>query len=530
MKTLYSWIGHADLKSYYNNEQAFQYRNRIQRIIGQEKVLSESSTLGPIETAIHHSEYARIVLLWSYSDTILLSAYQKFLGANCHAITVRVNNPIDYAEIYDIVDNLLQSEDSSSDNERVMLLSSGTPVMTAIWLLLGKTKYPASFLQVYNGKVIPTDLPFDIRVDVIHKLLTNNDKNINGISDDMLMDNSGFQSIVGESQAIQMAVTRGKMVALHDVNVLLTGESGTGKEMFARAIHLAGHRHNKQFIAVNCGAFSEQLLASELFGYKKGAFTGANADKAGLFKQADGGTLFLDEIGECSLEMQKTLLRVLQPPAEKPFTYREFMPIGGTETIHADVRIIAATNKDLLSISNAGQFRLDLYYRLATTAICLPSLRERGKDVVLLAERLLDRINKELGKRPVYITKHLSIDAINAIEKNKWPGNVRELLNVITQGAVMALGDTIHPEDLGLHMDEKMNEVAVEEENDNGNSTEEELNLDLAVCNLKKRLIHKAIEESGKSKSIAYKLLGMKSYQRLDSMMKSLGMKMEFDE
>ncbi len=215
-------------------------------------------------------------------------------------------------------------------------------------------------------------------------------------------------------------------VAPFDLSVMVTGESGTGKEMIARAIHYESRRANKAFITENCGALPDTLLESELFGYKRGAFTGAVDDRVGLFQQADGGTLFLDEIGETSPAFQVKLLRVLQEG--------EFRPLGSNRPVTVDVRVIAATNRDLEEDVRTGRFREDLYYRLATISLHVPPLRERPMDLPLLAQRLLDSSCAALGKRVEGFTK----EALACIAAYRWPGNVRELQNEILRMVALA--------------------------------------------------------------------------------------------
>ena len=216
-------------------------------------------------------------------------------------------------------------------------------------------------------------------------------------------------------------------VALYDLSVLVTGESGTGKEMVARAIHYESRRSAKPFIPTNCGAVPDTLLEAELFGHKRGAFTGAVEDRIGLFQQADGGSLFLDEIGETSPAFQVKLLRVLQEG--------EFRPLGSSRSVDVDVRVIAATNKDLEEEVRAGRFREDLYYRLATIPLHVPPLRERPMDIPLLAERLLESASRALG-RPL---EGFSAEALACLAAYRWPGNVRELQNEILR--MVALSD-----------------------------------------------------------------------------------------
>ena len=220
-------------------------------------------------------------------------------------------------------------------------------------------------------------------------------------------------------------------IAPFDLSVLVTGESGTGKEMVARAIHYESRRANKPFITENCGALPDTLLESELFGYKRGAFTGAVEDRVGLFQQADGGTLFLDEIGETSPAFQVKLLRVLQEG--------EFRPLGSNRSVSADVRVIAATNRDLEEDVRNGRFREDLYYRLATIAVHVPPLRQRGMDFPLLAERLLASSSAALGKAATGFTPA----ARAAMAAYAWPGNVRELQNEILRLLALSDGDLL---------------------------------------------------------------------------------------
>ena len=218
--------------------------------------------------------------------------------------------------------------------------------------------------------------------------------------------------------------------------MLLRGESGTGKELIAHAIHYNSARAKKPFIKVSCAALPQDLIESELFGYEKGAFTGAQTAKKGRFELADGGTLFLDEIGELNVSTQVKLLRVLQE--------REFERLGGTESIRANIRLIAATNKDLEKAIAAGEFREDLYYRLNVFAIFVPPLRERKSDVLLLADHFLEKFSREHGKK----IKRISTPAIDMLASYHWPGNVRELANAVERAVVVCDAQVVH----GYHL------------------------------------------------------------------------------
>ncbi|MDZ7261459.1 MAG: sigma 54-interacting transcriptional regulator [candidate division KSB1 bacterium] len=245
-----------------------------------------------------------------------------------------------------------------------------------------------------------------------------------------------FDEIIGESPAMKEVFRLMEKVARSDVTVLIEGESGTGKELVARAIHAHGPRREKPFVAQYCGALPETLLESELFGHKKGAFTGAIADKKGLFEIADGGTFFLDEIAEISMALQTELLRVLQNG--------EIKPVGDTRVKRVDVRIISATNKDLAQEVKKGRFREDLYYRLRVITINLPPLRQRGNDVKLLAEHFLQKFAPRYNPA----IKSFSSKAMELLIRYPWPGNVRELENVVQAALVMADGPHIQPEHL----------------------------------------------------------------------------------
>ena len=241
---------------------------------------------------------------------------------------------------------------------------------------------------------------------------------------------SMFEEIVGSSQVLREIQSQISRVAPTDSTVLIQGETGTGKELIARAIHNRSKRANRAFICVNCAAISPSLIASELFGHEKGAFTGALQRRLGRFESADGGTIFLDEVGELPPEMQTSLLRVLQE--------REFERVGGNQSIHVDVRVLAATNKDLDSAVNDGSFRKDLFYRLNVFPIQVPPLRERVDDIPLLAEYLVDRYAKKAGKQIRSISKR----TLQLFQSYDWPGNVRELQNVIERAVIVCDGET----------------------------------------------------------------------------------------
>jgi len=246
------------------------------------------------------------------------------------------------------------------------------------------------------------------------------------------------EHVVGNSASMRKVIETLPAIAQTDASVVVYGESGTGKELIARTIHYFSRRASRPFVPVNCGALPENLLESELFGYKRGAFTDAHSDTPGLVEEANTGTLFLDEVGEISTKVQVKLLRFLQE--------KEVKPLGSNKTIHVDVRIISATNRDLKAAIAEGQFRDDLYYRLNIVPIRIPPLRDRKEDIPLLANHFLRKFAKEHDKD----VSEISPLALQKLVGYNWPGNIRELENKIQQTVVVATEDTIRPEDIDL--------------------------------------------------------------------------------
>jgi Nif-specific regulatory protein len=319
-----------------------------------------------------------------------------------------------------------------------------------------------------------------------------------------------YQLIHGSSSAMQKAVDLGKTVASSNATVLLLGESGTGKEVLARAIHQWSSRSNGSFTAVNCVALNPDLMESELFGHEKGAFTGAIARKIGRFELAEGGTLFLDEIGELTTNLQTKLLRVLQE--------REFERVGGTRRIQADVRVIAATNRDLAAEIRAGRFREDLYYRLNVVAITMPPLREHLEDIPALADHFISRFSREV-KKPVLRIDPRTMECLKAYS---WPGNVRELQNVIERSVVLCSGPILLPEELPAEIS---GGIPRESTSSPGSETSVEVvPLAEALERCRRDLVKKALERSGGNQTDAAELLGLQR-SNLSRLMKILGLR-----
>jgi DNA-binding NtrC family response regulator len=297
-----------------------------------------------------------------------------------------------------------------------------------------------------------------------------------------------FNNIIGRSPAMQEIFATITRVAPTRATVLLAGESGVGKDLIARAIHHHSPRRDRPFVKINCTALPENLMESELFGYEKGAFTGANTSKPGKFEQADTGTVFLDEIGDVPASVQVKLLRVLQE--------REFERLGSNKTRHIDVRVLAATNVDLRAALENGTFREDLYYRLNVMPINIPALRERKEDIPTLAAYFVAKLSNEIGSP----AKSISPEAIEKLMAYYWPGNVRELENVIERSLVLAAGEVLRAEDIRLDMSPRARP------NQGGTvSLPDGMTLD----EYEQALIREALKRAGGNKSQAARLLGL---------------------
>ncbi len=292
---------------------------------------------------------------------------------------------------------------------------------------------------------------------------------------------AAFDELIGESKPMHDLKLRIGRVARATGSVLIRGESGAGKELVARAVHKGSARADRPMLTVNCAALPRDLMESQLFGHKKGSFTGADSDHIGLFQQAHTGTLFLDEVGEMTLEGQAKLLRILEG--------HPFLPVGGTKEIHADVRVIAATNRDLAEFVRDGRFREDLFYRLSVFELYIPPLRDRGPDIAMLVDYFLDHFSKLHG-RPAMT---LSPDARQKLLTYGWPGNVRQLRNVIDSAVVMAEGTTILADDLGLR------------DAGTGSAEMETLRMDF----WERKLITEALKRTGRKVPEAAQLLGL---------------------
>jgi sigma54-dependent transcription regulator len=336
---LVAWIGRTDIKAASGEPEA---------------------GLGPIAQAVGAHRYQAVHLLCDFSAAES-KAFFKWIStqteAKIHLHTVKLSSPINFGEIYERAIAVL-GEISKPTTRLTFHLSPGTPTMASVWILLAKTTYPARLIQSSAQKgVEEANIPFDISAEFIPQLLQRSDERLSALAMGAADEDAVFETIIHRSAVMKRVIEQARRVAVRSIPVLIEGESGTGKELMARAIHRASPREAKPFITVNCGAIPPELVESEFFGHKKGSFTGAATDRKGHFELAHGGTIFLDEIGELPKPVQVKLLRTLQEG--------EVTPVGSSEARKVDVRVVAATNRTLINEVASGNFREDLFYRLA---------------------------------------------------------------------------------------------------------------------------------------------------------------------
>jgi two-component system, NtrC family, response regulator PilR len=379
---------------------------------------------------------------------------------------------------------LKQVKDQYPDMLFMMITAFGTT----------ETAVDAMKLGAYDYLTKPFKID-EVRMNIANALRSQNLEVENRTLKKELKLEYSFQNLVGNSESMHRIYEMVRRVSQTPTNVLVTGESGTGKEMIAKAIHFNGPLKDRPFVTVNCGAIPESLMESEMFGHKKGSFTGAIVDKAGLFEVADGGTLFLDEVGELPLSIQVKLLRAIQE--------RVIRRVGATDDSKVEVRIIAATNRELEEMVKLGTFRQDLFYRLNVINIRSPGLRERTEDIPALANHFLKKYNDRLSKS----IGGISAEAMDLLKKYDYPGNVRELENIIERTVALEGGATILPESLPPFVNtpsgRKMassNEIQV---------TADGLDLDKVMGQIEKELLVKAIHQAGGVKKRAAKLLNI---------------------
>lgn len=487
---LCAWIGVADLAA--------------ARLVG--------DSHGPISAALAEGRYDVALLLadWPQAD---VDRFENWLRGRVPQVRLRVvrsplSQPNAFGEIYkaavSAVDATLQKERSP---RLTFHLSPGTPAMASIWLILSKTRYEAVLIESSRDRINVVDAPFDLAAELLPDLLRNADRRLGAASAEAPSGEARFGDILYRSDQMTRVVALARKAAIRRVPILIEGESGTGKELLARAIHSDGPRREKPLIVLNCGAIPRDLVESQLFGHRKGAFTGAVADHIGVFEAADHGTLFLDEIGELPLDAQVKLLRVVQEG--------EVVPVGETRARAVDVRLIAATNRNLFSEVKSQRFREDLFYRLAVLILKLPPLRERQGDVGHLIDGLLDRVNAEMCNEPDYSAKTLSVGARNRLLSHNWPGNVRELQNTLRRLCVWTDTHEIRADDIADAILPEVVDASTALERDR--PLGEGFSLEAVMGDMAQHYISRALRDAGGNKSKAARLVGFSSYQRFEN-------------
>ena len=498
----------------------------------------DTAGIGPIAQALADGEYGCLTLLSNYPEEET-EDYRKWLirmypdlPVDLHMIDL--SSPTEYSEIYEHAVRVLRGLKTESGQEALTFhLSPGTPAMAATWIIIASSVFPARLIETSREKGVRTvDLPFDILAEYRPQGRKKIDQHLIGMSDEMLPDTPAFDEIIHTTEIMQRTVNLARRIALFDVPVLLLGASGTGKELFAKAIHNASGRANGPFISVNCGALPQGLVESELFGYAKGAFTGAEKEKEGYIEAADGGTLFLDEIGELPLNVQVLLLRVLHDHC--------FQRVGSTRQRSSNFRLISATNRDLTVSAADGSFRNDLFHRIAVGILKLPSLSSRGSDIDALADYFLKELNTRFSGIEGWQDKTLAVGARKLLHEYDWPGNIRELINTLTRACLWssesAISRTLLEDSLVRVAPESLEAEEVPETSESsagasqrkknkllGRPIGDGFSIEAVNGELIRHYLRRAMEEAAGNKTRAAELLGLPNYQTLTNWLKRYG-------
>ncbi|WP_026337545.1 sigma-54 interaction domain-containing protein [Teredinibacter turnerae] len=509
MHILISWVGNADLEGVANPDNP-----------------------GPLTRIARHERYDEIHLLHNQRKNVvkpLRAAIESASDAITHVHPVQLASPIHFGDIYQALDGVLSQLSEKHTNPKITIqLTSGTSAMSAVSILVGKTKYAARFVQASREQGVQIEnIPFDIAADFLPTIAKRQDQKLEGLFAGLAPNTAAFDDILSQSPVMETLKQKAAILARRDLPVLIYGETGTGKELFAKAIHNASRRGDKPLKVLNCGAIPKDLIDATLFGYVKGAFTGAAKDTSGYFGDADGGTLFLDEFGELPLDSQVRLLRVLQDGS--------YTPVGSTVAKSTDVRIIAATNKNLMDEVAAGRFREDLFYRVAIGVLHLPPLRERSGDLMLLASSILGKIAEESESVNVVLEKSkakgvvqnskekhkkLSVKARKLIQSHPWPGNVRELQATLLRATLWHSGDTLSDEDIrGALISTSSRQAGILDRD-----VSQGIDLNGLCDDVVRHYVPLALEAAQGKKTKAAELLGLNNYQTLENKMRKLNL------
>lgn len=500
-KVLFTWIGITDLNASRGDSAA---------------------GVGPIGQAVTQRTFSHVILLTNFKPEDEKNFVTWLRGKTSAIIEkhhINLTTPTSYDEIYKAAIttiNYVQKKLGKKDFQATYHISPGTPAMAAIWILLSKTTHAAEVIESSREKGVKTTiLPFDISADYVPDILRPADDEILKLTQGLPPESPEFSAIVHRCKEMKKVIAHARRLALHDVSILIQGESGTGKELFARAIHTSSPRAENCFVAVNCGSIPPDLVESEFFGHKKGAFTGATSDREGFFSVADGGTLFLDEIGELPLSAQVKLLRAIQE--------NKILRVGDSKPHEINIRIIAATNRNLIEDIQSGRFREDLFHRIAVGVLNLPALRERQGDLDLIIDFVLDGINRKFEGIQDWKHKKLSASAKNLMHQHPWPGNVRELHNTLSRAVIWTTTETITAED----MKESLFPV-ISTNNEHASILNRNIgrgfSLPDLLADVSSHYLQRAIDESKGNKTRMASLLGIPNYQTVSNWLKKYGL------
>ncbi len=493
---LFAWIGMTDLKA---------ARGEL------------GTSLGPIGQALEKRDFSHLVLISDHTADVE-NKYIAWVKSKFDVLVtkyhVKLTSPTRYDEIYKVAREAVEKIITKHGKEGKLTfhVSPGTPAMAAVWIILSKTAFPAELIESSPQAGVQTvSFPFDLSAEYLPDSIKRTDDELLKLIQGLPPEAPEFASIIHRCQPMKRLIAQARRLSVHDdVPVLIQGESGTGKELFARAIHQSSPRKEMPFEAVNCGAIPPDLVEAELFGYKKGAFTGASQDHDGYFIAADGGTLFLDEIGELPLSAQVKLLRTLQ---ESTVT-----KVGTTKPQKIDIRIIAATNRNLIDEVAQGHFREDLFHRVAVGVLKLPPLRERQGDLNPLIDNILEGINKKFEGKPGWKHKKISTGARNLLHQHPWPGNIRELSNTLSRAAIWTPEETIEADDIRESL------FSLQTSSDRDQILNREMGIGFSLpevlAEVSKHYLKRAVSEGKGNKSLMAKLVGLPNYQTLSNWLK----------
>lgn len=485
---LFAWIGATDIRACENDGAQGQ---------------------GPIAQVLLDRTFDHVVLLNSYAKE-KTAPFERWIRKKTKASVVveheALSSPTDHGEIYRAVMSAVTKARAkfARGTRLVFHLSPGTPAMAAVWIIAAKTQFDAELVESSTQAGVKTvNVPFELAAEFIPSAVRRTEASLERASIGLRPEEPKFGDILHRSESMKRLIFRARQAAAFTAPVLIEGESGTGKELLASAIHKESARSKAPFVVVNCGAIPKELVESAFFGHVRGAFTGAVGDQSGYFEQAHGGSLFLDEVGEMPLDAQVKLLRVLQE--------KRVRRVGGKSDIAVDVRVISATNRDLLVEVSDGRFREDLFYRLAMLVLKTPPLREREGDVGLLLDRILEKLKSELGASGT-LQKKLSPAARNLLLRHAWPGNVRELEATLLRACVWSKGPTIDEIEarealLTVPRDDRKGDKVL------GRLLGDGFSLNDTLAEVSRHYLKRALEESGGSTTKAAALVGLANYQ-----------------